>query len=53
MTTSFDPKAHLLPCPFSVSCILPKNGNICKFPGYKVCPEYQIKEKKMKPHLIH
>lgn len=31
---------HILSCPFLISCNLPK-GEICNFPEYKVCPEYE------------
>jgi len=51
--TEFDPDNHLLACPFSDGCILPKKAEICQFPGYKECPEYQMKVKKIKPHTIH
>jgi len=53
MTINFNPETHLLPCPFSISCILPKNGDICKFPNYKECCEYQIKAKKIKTYPIY
>ncbi|MBY9005822.1 MAG: hypothetical protein KGD63_03605 [Candidatus Lokiarchaeota archaeon] len=53
MTTNFNPETHLLPCPFSISCILPKSGSICKFPSYKECSEYHFKTKKIKTHLIY
>ncbi|MBY9006233.1 MAG: hypothetical protein KGD63_05705 [Candidatus Lokiarchaeota archaeon] len=41
-------KEHILFCPFSYSCILPQTVSICKFPNYKICPEFQDKEKKIK-----
>lgn len=41
-------KIHILYCPFNYSCILPQTELICKFPNYKICPEFQIKEKKIK-----
>lgn len=39
---------QILFCPFSYSCILPQTDVICNFPCYKVCPEYQLKEKQLK-----
>lgn len=48
LKTGFDPESHLLPCPFSDSCVLPKKEEICNFPSYKECPEYHIKVKKLK-----
>ncbi len=39
---------NLLECPFAHTCNLPVNQHSCNFPEYKVCPEYQIKLKKLK-----
>ncbi|MBN1213845.1 MAG: hypothetical protein JXA99_00230 [Candidatus Lokiarchaeota archaeon] len=39
---------HILICPFSNSCILPKSEVICDFPCYKICPEYQLRGEKLK-----
>jgi hypothetical protein len=50
--TDFKPEEHLLPCPFSSSCILPKRASTCNFPNYKVCAEYDVKVKKLKPRMI-
>ncbi|MBD3197800.1 MAG: hypothetical protein GF317_22300 [Candidatus Lokiarchaeota archaeon] len=50
--TDFNPEAYLLPCPFSESCLLPKKTDICSFPNYKVCPEYEVKVRKLKPKTI-
>ncbi|MFX1389097.1 MAG: hypothetical protein ACFE9Z_03425 [Promethearchaeota archaeon] len=38
----------LLECPFLQTCNLPINQFSCNFPEYKVCPEYQVKLKKLK-----
>jgi hypothetical protein len=35
-------------CPFLQTCSLPINQTSCNFPEYKVCPEYQVKLKKLK-----
>ena len=53
MTVNYNLETHLLPCPFSISCILPKNDDICKFPCYKECSEYQMKAKKIKSNRIY
>ncbi|MFW9829464.1 MAG: hypothetical protein ACFFEY_17960 [Candidatus Thorarchaeota archaeon] len=39
---------NLNECPFLPRCSLPINQNSCNFPEYKVCPEYQVKLKKLK-----
>ncbi|MBY8981394.1 MAG: hypothetical protein KGD57_00465 [Candidatus Lokiarchaeota archaeon] len=39
---------HILFCPFTYSCILPQTQSICKFPNYKICPEFQEKERFLK-----
>ena len=44
-------KQYILFCPFSRSCILPQKKSICSFPNSKICPEFQIKEKKLKSRL--
>jgi hypothetical protein len=46
--SEFDPESHLLPCPFSDNCSLPKREDICTFPTYKECAEYREKVKKLK-----
>ncbi|MFX0005488.1 MAG: hypothetical protein ACFFA7_13580 [Promethearchaeota archaeon] len=38
----------LLECPFAHTCNLPINPHSCNFPECKICPEYQIKLKKIK-----
>ena len=49
METKIDVEEKMgsIDCPFSNSCILPKRESICKDPEYKVCPEYEIKKKKL------
>jgi len=37
----FNPEDHILPCPFYINCILPKNDTLCNFPEYKFCSDYQ------------
>ena len=38
----------LLSCPFTRSCHLPKDKEVCGFPNYKLCPEYQLDLNKLK-----
>ncbi|MFX0075158.1 MAG: hypothetical protein ACFE96_06935 [Candidatus Hermodarchaeota archaeon] len=38
----------LLPCPFTRSCNLPKAKEVCDFPNYKMCPDYQAGLNKLK-----
>ena len=38
----------LLSCPFTRSCHLPKAKEVCGFPNYKMCPEYQSGLNKLK-----
>jgi hypothetical protein len=38
----------LLTCPFSHICNLPKIKDICNFPEYKVCSEYETKLNKLR-----
>jgi len=38
----------LLSCPFTRSCLLPKDKEVCGFPNYKLCPEYQLGLNKLK-----
>ncbi|MBD3212371.1 MAG: hypothetical protein GF311_07170 [Candidatus Lokiarchaeota archaeon] len=44
----FDPEVHILPCPFNSSCTLPQTENICLFPNYRQCSEFQQKERNLK-----
>ena len=45
---NFNPENVLLSCPFSESCILPKIQSLCRFPEYKLCPDYESKLQKLK-----
>jgi hypothetical protein len=38
----------LLSCPFTRSCHLPKAKEVCDFPTYKMCSEYQLGLNKLK-----
>ena len=38
----------LLSCPFIRSCHLPKTKEVCDFPNYKICSEYQTDLNKLK-----
>jgi len=38
----------LLSCPFTRSCHLPKAKEVCDFPNYKMCSEYQLGLNKLK-----
>ena len=38
----------LLSCPFTRSCHLPKAKEVCDFPNYKICSEYQLGLNKLK-----
>ncbi|MFX0032983.1 MAG: hypothetical protein ACFE8E_14550 [Candidatus Hodarchaeota archaeon] len=42
------PDHHILSCPFLNSCNLPKSQNLCNFPEYKICPDYQSKLNNLK-----
>jgi hypothetical protein len=46
--TTNEDEIGYLDCPFSGSCILPKKEHICKNPEYKVCPEFEVKKKKLR-----
>ena len=41
-------KESLLSCPFTLSCNLPQGKEVCDFPSYKICPEYQSGLNKLK-----
>ncbi|MFW9951080.1 MAG: hypothetical protein ACFFKA_13260 [Candidatus Thorarchaeota archaeon] len=34
---------HIISCPFSHVCNLPKSQNVCGFPEYKICPDFKTK----------
>ena len=49
MNIELEPKDEsLLSCPFMRSCHLPKAKEVCDFPNYKICPEYQSGLNKLK-----
>jgi len=49
MNIKLEPKEDsLLSCPFTLSCHLPKAKEVCGFPNYKMCPEYQSGLNKLK-----
>lgn len=41
-------KDSLLSCPFTLSCHLPKAKEVCDFPNYKICSDYQSGLNKLK-----
>jgi len=46
--SNFNLEGNILSCPFSHKCILPKIENLCVFPEYKICPDYDSKLKRLK-----
>jgi len=49
MNKGLEPRdTSLLSCPFTRSCHLPKAKEVCDFPSYKICPEYQTGLNKLK-----
>ncbi len=49
MNKELDPKEFsLLSCPFTRSCHLPMTKEVCDFPTYKMCSEYQLGLNKLK-----
>ncbi|MHA1234134.1 MAG: hypothetical protein ACTSQL_03495 [Promethearchaeota archaeon] len=49
MNKEFDLKEFsLLSCPFTRSCHLPMAKEVCDFPSYKMCSEYQLGLNKLK-----
>ena len=49
MNTEIEPSDEaLLSCPFSRSCHLPKTKEVCDFPNFKLCPDYQSGLSKLK-----
>ncbi|MFX0047066.1 MAG: hypothetical protein ACFE8G_02750 [Candidatus Hermodarchaeota archaeon] len=46
--SSFNMKNNILSCPFSYKCNLPKIENLCIFPDYKICPDYDSNLKRLK-----
>jgi len=45
---NFDLESAILSCPFLHTCNLPKIENLCNFPEYKICPDYDSKLKRLK-----
>ncbi len=39
----FSINGAVLSCPFSHACNLPQSQNICGFPEYKICPDFETK----------
>ena len=49
MDIELEPREEsLLSCPFTRSCHLPKANEVCDFPNYKMCSEYQSGLNKLK-----
>lgn len=46
--TNYNLERDILTCPFSYKCNLPKIENLCVFPEFKICPDYQEKLYKLK-----
>ena len=46
--SDFNLERSILSCPFSHKCTLPKIENLCSFPHYKICPEYNFNLKRIK-----
>ncbi|MBY9015554.1 MAG: hypothetical protein KGD68_07685 [Candidatus Lokiarchaeota archaeon] len=46
--SNFNLERNILSCPFLYKCNLPKIENLCNFPEYKICPEYDSKLKTLK-----
>ncbi len=47
-----NPEVINMECPFERRCKLPKGEEICNFPDFKVCPEYQEKAKKINLEIL-
>jgi hypothetical protein len=45
--SSINLERHILSCPFSHKCTLPKIEHLCNFPDYKICPDYDSKLKRL------
>ncbi len=45
---NFNPEENMLSCAFNHACTLPKSKEVCNFPNYKECPEYQSRMIKLK-----
>jgi len=44
----FDPEQDIQSCAFIHNCSLPKSKEVCYFPNFKACPEYQSRMMKLK-----
>ena len=44
----FDPEQEVQSCAFIHACALPKSKEVCVFPSFKACPEYQTRMMKLK-----
>jgi len=44
----FDPEQEVQSCAFIHACALPKSKEVCIFPSFKACPEYQTRMMKLK-----
>lgn len=44
----FDPEQDIQSCAFIQTCTLPKSKDVCSFPNFKSCPEYQSRMIKLK-----
>ena len=49
--SNFNIERTILSCPFTYKCILPKIENLCNFPEYKICPDYDSNLKKIKASI--
>ncbi|MFX1288203.1 MAG: hypothetical protein ACFFFY_06565 [Promethearchaeota archaeon] len=49
--SSFNMKNNILSCPFSYKCNLPKIENLCIFPDYKICPDYDSNLRRLKASI--
>jgi hypothetical protein len=49
--SNYNLEMNILSCPFSHKCNLPKIENLCNFPEFKICPDYQQKLHKLKSSL--
>ena len=49
--SNFNIERTILSCPFTYKCILPKIENLCNFPEYKICPDYDSNLKRLKASI--
>jgi hypothetical protein len=50
--SEFDPEQDIQSCAFIHACTLPKSKEVCNFPNFKTCPEYQSRIVKLKASSI-